>query len=123
MILLMCKITDSLLVGGPDWMNAERFDIRAKAERPSSVDELHEMFRTLLADRFKLTFRRETRTLPAFVLSVDKSGSRMKPNESPDPFEIPIKPASGGRPPEPLRFAGIRVPMSYLSLVARPAGV
>src|SRR5258706_14188197 len=100
-VQFMYKITDSQLVGGPDWMNTERFDIRAKAERPSNLDELHEMFQTLLADRFKLRFHRETRTLPAFVLPVDKPGLKMKPHESPEPFEIPISGTPGIRPPSP----------------------
>lgn len=114
MIRLMYKITDSQIVGGPDWMGTALFDVRAKAEKPSSVDDLHEMFQTLLADRFKLKFHREMRTLPALVLTVDKPGSKMKPNESTEPFDVPIKLASGGRPPAPPKFAGTHVPMEYL---------
>ncbi len=71
------------------------------------------MFQTMLADRFKLQFHRETRTLPAFVLSVNKTGSKMTVNEGPDPFEIPIQFSAGGPPPKPPTFAGTRANMEY----------
>src|SRR5258708_113831 len=70
MIKLMYGITDVQIAGGPDWINTERFDVRAKAEKPSTIDHLHEMFQTLLGDRFQLKFHRETRTLPVYVLVV-----------------------------------------------------
>ena len=114
MIKLMYKITDSQIVGGPDWINTDRFDVRAKAEKPSTLDDLHIMFQTMLGDRFRLQFHRETRTLPAFVLSVDKTGSKMKVNEGPDPFEIPIQFSGGGPPPAPPTFTGTRCNMEYL---------
>ena len=62
MIKLMYKITDSQRI------NTDLYDIQAKADRPSNLDDLHVMFQTRLADRFKLEFHRETRELPAFVL-------------------------------------------------------
>ena len=65
--------------GGPDWLDADRFDILAKADRPVDDDAaLMLMLRQLLADRFKLALRRETRTMPAFVLETLKSGPRMQ---------------------------------------------
>src|ERR1035438_2211652 len=52
MIKLMYKISDSQIAGGPDWMNTDMFDVRAKAEKPSTLDDLHIMFQNMLADRF-----------------------------------------------------------------------
>jgi len=109
MMKLMYKITDSQIIGGPEWMNTALYDVEGKAERPSNVDQLHEMFQTLLAERFKLQFHREKRELPAFVLTVDKSGSKLKLNTSAENFDIPIKPAGRGR------AAGERVPMNYFT--------
>lgn len=37
MIKLMFRITDEQIVGGPDWINTELWDVRAKAEHPTSV--------------------------------------------------------------------------------------
>lgn len=107
MIKLMYKINDSQIVGGPGWMNDELYDVEGKAESPSTLDQLHEMFQTLLADRFKLQFHRETREQRAYVLTVDRGGSKLKVNSSPEPFDIPIKPEGRGK------IVGTRVPMSY----------
>jgi uncharacterized protein (TIGR03435 family) len=114
MIKLMYKITDSQIVGGPDWINTDRFDVDAKAEKPTTLDNLHILFQNMLGDRFKLQFHRETRTLPAFVLTVDKGGSKMKVNEDPEPFQIPIQFSSGGPAPVPPTFAGTRCNIEYL---------
>jgi len=108
MIKLMYGITDVQIVGGPDWINTDRFDVRAKAEKPSTIDQLHEMFQTLLGDRFQLKFHRETRTLPVYVLVVEKPG-KMKLDDSPNMFDIPIKGTGRGQ------VEGARVPMSYLA--------
>ncbi len=91
MIKLMYGITDVQIAGGPDWINTERYDVHAKAEKPSNIDQLHQMFQTLLADRFQLKFHRETRTLPVFALILDKPG-KLKLNESTPEFaDFPIK--------------------------------
>ena len=104
---LMYKVPDDQVSGGPSWLDTEGYDIEAKAAKPSNIDELHEMFQNLLADRFKLQFHRETKQLSVYALSVDRSGSRLKVNESEQDFKIPITPAGFGK------FKGIRVPMSY----------
>jgi uncharacterized protein (TIGR03435 family) len=109
MIKAIYKITDSQIAGGPDWTDTEHYDIDAKAERPSTIDELHEMFRTLLMDRFQLRFHQETRTLPAHVLAVAKSGTKLKRSESQEALGVPIKPSGPGR------ITGERVSMSYLA--------
>jgi uncharacterized protein (TIGR03435 family) len=52
-------------VSGPAWlsadfMSAERFDIMGKMPEGARQDQVPEMLQALLADRFKLTFHRET---------------------------------------------------------------
>src|SRR5882672_1918788 len=42
------------LIGGPDWINSDRYNIQAKASGDVSRDELMLMLRSLLEDRFKL---------------------------------------------------------------------
>jgi uncharacterized protein (TIGR03435 family) len=119
MIALMYKITNSQIVGAPGWIETERWDVDAKAEQPSNLDQLHEMFQTLFADRFKLSFHHETKRRLAYVLTVDKSGSKLKVSGGKDPFEIPILP--GDRPG---KSVGTRVPMSYLAWhLSRQLGV
>ncbi len=95
MIMRVYGITANQIMGAPSWMETDPWDVEAKAEKPSSFEELQEMFQTLLADRFKLRFHRETREMAAYVLSVEKSGSKLKRSDSKDPFEVPIKPGGG----------------------------
>jgi uncharacterized protein (TIGR03435 family) len=106
------KIIDSQLVGAPRWVDTELYDFEAKSERSLTRAELDPMFRTLLADRFKLQLHRETRALPSLTLAVDKSGIKMTPNDGPNTWEIAIMPVPGSTMP---KFKGTRCPMSYLS--------
>ena len=109
MMSLMYKVPMRQIIGGPDWINTDRFDIEARTEHTSSVDDLHIMFQNLLADRFKLRFHKETKDGPVYALSVDKSGLKMKADGTGQALGIPIVPAAGGG------FTGTRVPMVYLT--------
>jgi uncharacterized protein (TIGR03435 family) len=108
MMSLMYKVPMRQILGGPDWINTDRFDIEARTDHPSSVDELHVMFQNLLADRFNLRFHKDMKEGPVYALTVEKSGLKMKADGSGQAFGIPIVPAPGGG------FTGTRVPMQYL---------
>ncbi len=69
-------------VGGPDWINTERFDIVAKFAPHSAPDHLRLMLQALLSDRFKLMLHRETRELPVYDLTVAKGGPKFKAADS-----------------------------------------
>jgi len=66
--------------GEPDWVRRDYYDVEAKAERPSTDEELRAMLRNLLADRFQLRAHHETRQLPVFRLEIDKGGPKLKPS-------------------------------------------
>ena len=110
MMQVMYRITASQIVGGPTWMSSDVWDVEANADHAgNTTDQLHEMFQTLLADRFELRFHREKKDMGAYVLNVDRSGSKLKVSESKDPYDIPIKPGD-----QPFKSVGTRVPISYL---------
>jgi uncharacterized protein (TIGR03435 family) len=72
-------------VAGQGWIETERYDVRAKSENPASKEQMRLMLQTLLADRFKLKFHRETKVLPVYWLVVAKNGfkpSGVKEQES-----------------------------------------
>jgi uncharacterized protein (TIGR03435 family) len=109
MIELMYHLNDRQVSGGPGWLDTDLFDIEAKADAPHNVDDLHTMFQNLLVDRFNLKFHKETRTLPAYELVVDKSGPKLKENLNPETFDIPIRGAGRGK------IAATHCSMSYLA--------
>jgi len=64
----------SQVLGGPKWLDEFRFDIVARADHPAGGAELSVMLQSLLADRFKLAFHRDTQTKPGYALTVMKGG-------------------------------------------------
>jgi len=78
---------------GPEWMAGERFDISAKLPEGATRSQVPAMLQALLADRFEMKIRRETKELPVYSLVVAKGGSKMK--ESPLDEETAESP--GGR--------------------------
>jgi uncharacterized protein (TIGR03435 family) len=80
---------DSQIIGGPAWIDTQRFDIVAKMDdaevaRMEKMDgdesdrEWDRMLQSLLADRFQLRATRGQRTLPVFTLVVTRSGPKIK---------------------------------------------
>jgi uncharacterized protein (TIGR03435 family) len=66
-------------VSGPGWMNDDTvcFDIEAKMPPGTRVAQARLMLQTLLRDRFRLAFHRETRTLPVYELVIAKGGVKL----------------------------------------------
>src|ERR1700733_13110939 len=67
------------------------WDVDAESEQPSNVDQLRAIFQSLLIDRFKLRFHTETKEVAGYILSQEKSGSKLKLSDARDPFDDPIK--------------------------------
>jgi uncharacterized protein (TIGR03435 family) len=69
------------IVGGPPWIDVDRFDVQAtpgaqaNADRIATPQEIAIRIQRLLADRFHLVSRRETREMPRFDLVVARPGA------------------------------------------------
>lgn len=109
MIALMYGVSVHQVTGGPEWLDSDRYDVEAKSDRPYGRDDLHTLFQHLLEDRFHLTMRKETVEGPVYVLTLDGAAQKMKRNDSPEDFHIPMTFAPNGS------SIGARVPMSYLA--------
>jgi uncharacterized protein (TIGR03435 family) len=74
------RVQSDQVVGGPAWLDSDRFDIEAKTGGAEKISP--ELFRTmlqnLLADRFGFKTHRETRQMTVYVLVADKSGTRLR---------------------------------------------
>lgn len=66
-------------ISGPAWIGADRYDIQARTEKPATEAQLRLMLQSLLASRFHLTIRRETKELPIYELLVAKDGPKLTP--------------------------------------------
>lgn len=67
------------IVGGPDWLDSDRFHIEGKAEQSTNDDAaLDAMLRNLLADRFHLAVHREIRIMSALVLEAGRKGPKLE---------------------------------------------
>ena len=74
-IAYLGEFTESrLVVGGPDWIDSEGFQIEARAEGNPGRDEKEILEQLLLEDRFKLVLHHETRQLPIYALVLSKAG-------------------------------------------------
>jgi len=89
------QVRDFEIVGGPKWIESNRYDIVARppaggpalpSDPTTFTDQQRETFRqvraamvrAMLADRFKLKTHKETRDLPVYVLTVAKGGPKLK---------------------------------------------
>ena len=104
--------TPSQVIGGPAWLETQRFDIDAAgrgdfmaadpAGGPPAV--LLEMLRTMLEDRFKLQARPETQEqayLELTTVKADALGPSMRPTKSDCTGRTP------NMPPDPVRLCGV----------------
>jgi uncharacterized protein (TIGR03435 family) len=66
--------------GGPDWIDIERYDIvgLVPGEKRPPLDEQMAMLRKLLSERFKLALHTESKEFQVYVLTVSRSGSKLK---------------------------------------------
>jgi bla regulator protein blaR1 len=89
-------VRDFQITGGPSWINTDRFDINAKGDSHDEVDSAvdpakltdeqsktglereRERLRNLLADRFQLVIRRETKEQQVYALVTAKGGPKIQ---------------------------------------------
>ena len=77
------RIAEPRIIAGPDWIAVDRFDISATAPAEGwTGDRTRQMVRALLADRFGLVARTETREMALYNLLVVKPGT-LGPNLRP----------------------------------------
>jgi uncharacterized protein (TIGR03435 family) len=74
----------AIQIVGPGWLDNDRYDIVAKATSEVPKERLRLMMQTLLADRFKLTSHRDTKEMPAYVVTVAKGGHKLKESQTGD---------------------------------------
>ena len=76
-------VKDFQVTGGPNWIDADHYEINARLERvdPQRPDgvQVREALQTLLAERFGLKFHRESKEVGGFALLPAKAGFKLTP--------------------------------------------
>ena len=74
----MAYSMDPPQVIAPDWTRDARFEISANLPPGGTREQLPEMLRTLLIERFQLRVHEESRSFPIYALTVGKDGLKVK---------------------------------------------
>ena len=75
------RVQEFQIIGGPDWINTERFDVEATfpADSGAQAAQTDLMLRALLAERFKLAVHNETRERPVYALVFARADGKPGP--------------------------------------------
>src|SRR5665213_2344722 len=79
-IRMAYRVKDYQIVA-PEWVGTERYEIAATLPPGGTREQVPDMIRILLADRFQLKAHQEKKDFPAYALVVDKGGLKIR--ESP----------------------------------------
>jgi uncharacterized protein (TIGR03435 family) len=85
------------VIGGPAWIDSDRYDIQAKADCSGGIlsrEQMQQMMQSMLEDRFQLKAHMETRELPIYNLVVGKDGPKLKASADQTPLAVTL----GGLP-------------------------
>ena len=95
---------DYAVLGGPTWIDLDRFDVAAKVDTPpppkpnpdpaaapappyNPYDVTRPLLQRALVERFHLKYHIEQRPMPGYIMTVAKDGLKMTPAKDPDaPF-------------------------------------
>jgi uncharacterized protein (TIGR03435 family) len=102
------QLQEFQMVGGPDWIGEDRFDINAKAEADGTVNPFRPdkpgepskgqlMLRALLAERFKLAVHNEDREMPIYALVLARSDGKLGPQLTKSTVDCGAGGPGGGR--------------------------
>ena len=89
------------ILGGPSWLEMDRFDAIAKVPPETTPDAQKLMLQSLLADRFKLVVHKETKPLPTYALV---AGKKPQLKEAEGTEDSGCKPQASGAGPGGMRI-------------------
>ena len=90
----------SQIVGAPDWLSSDHFDVVAKAPGDVPPAQIQLMIRALLEERFKLAAHNETRDLEIYALVMTRNDGKPGPQLRPTTVDCAaFGRGRGGAPP------------------------
>jgi uncharacterized protein (TIGR03435 family) len=82
LIRLAYGVDDDRILGGPGWLENDHFDVLAKAPAGATAASAKLMLQSLLADRFGLVVRHDSKPVSVFALTPGKGSHKMKTAEA-----------------------------------------
>jgi uncharacterized protein (TIGR03435 family) len=83
---------------GPEWMTKARFVITAKLPAGTSADQIPEMLKNLLVERFRLEVRQEMKEQNVYALMVGSGGAKLRQAEVKQDSSAPKALGPDGKP-------------------------
>ncbi len=106
---VMYGIHPRQIVGGPEWLNKDHYDISGVPDVPGvpSPTQVREMYKKLLAERFHLVLHQDTKQISIYALTVAKGGPLLKAAK---PGETVNTGNSGDRTQRRVQFTNMSMP-------------
>jgi uncharacterized protein (TIGR03435 family) len=77
LIVAAYNIPSYRIMGGPDWIRRDRFDVEAKAEEGTPMARVPSLIQMMLGERFSLVVHREKREIPTYSLVTTRDDQRL----------------------------------------------
>jgi uncharacterized protein (TIGR03435 family) len=97
-------------LSAPDWVSSKRYDIIAKLRSGTSKEQLAEMLRNLLADRFQARTHPETRNIEGYEIVPGKNGLKIRT----------AKPADSANQPPPGPDSAPKIDANGFPILSQP---
>jgi uncharacterized protein (TIGR03435 family) len=102
-------VPEDAISGGPGWVSSDLFDIVAKIPEGTTRATSNLMLQSLLADRFGLAIHKGTSPVPRYVLTVAKSGSKLKAAAGSEQSDCNPQSQGRGDPSDPASMPNIKM--------------
>jgi uncharacterized protein (TIGR03435 family) len=93
------NVQENQIVGGPSWLDFDRYDIDAKIPTTTSDADARLMLKALLDERFHLTLHKGIISLPIRALYLEKGASKLKLSDGKEDAGCKPQPFTPGGPP------------------------
>ena len=120
MIRTAYNVDAASVFGGPSWLDYDRFEIIAKTKPGTPPATLRLMLQALLAERFHLAVKPDTRQLPGFILSKGKSEPKLKAADTGPPGDCSSRVSMDNTGPKAVIYQCHHVTMDDFARTIRP---
>jgi uncharacterized protein (TIGR03435 family) len=96
-LMIAYVVRNTQITGAPSWFDNDRYDMSAKAEKPSTIEELHIMLQNLLADRCGIKIHKERKETSGYALVIEKVSPKHTEHDHADKNYPSITPVGSGK--------------------------